>query len=105
MDRLPDWPALAEVGGSYRGSAGQKTMLLQILGYQCMGRGGDDALDLQGLFQGVEERLDLPAFLVNHGNRVGLRPVYVVKKNQGFAGSSRSASMRYRTCGRVSQAP
>ena len=51
-----------------------------------MGRGGDDALDLQVLFQGFEERLDLPAFLVNHGNRVGLRPVVRSQKNQGFAG-------------------
>ncbi len=27
-------------------------MLLQILGHQCMGRGGDDTLNLQVLFQG-----------------------------------------------------
>lgn len=51
-----------------------------------MGRGGDDRLNLQVLFQGFEERLDLPAFLVNHGNRVGLRPVVRSQKNQGFAG-------------------
>lgn len=51
-----------------------------------MGRGGDDTLNLQVLFQGFEERLDLPAFLVNHGNRVGLRPVVRSQKNQGFAG-------------------
>jgi hypothetical protein len=48
-----------------------------------MGRGDDDALNLQVLFQGFE---DLPAFLVNHGNRVGLRPVVRSQKNQGFAG-------------------
>ncbi len=51
-----------------------------------MGRGGDDALDLQVLFQGFEERLDLPAFLVDRGNRVGLRPVVRSQKHQGFAG-------------------
>ena len=50
-----------------------------------MGRGDDDALDLQVLFQGFEELLDLPAFLVNHGDRVGLRPVVRSQKNQGFA--------------------
>lgn len=77
--------ALAEVGGVATEVVQGKNYAAPILGHQCMGRGGDDALDLQVLFQGFEERLDLPAFLVKHGDRVGLRPVVRSQKNQGFA--------------------
>jgi hypothetical protein len=89
VDRLPDWPSSSRSGGVAAEVVQGKNDAVPILGHQCMGRGGGDALDLQVLFQGFEERLDLPAFLVDHGNRVGLRPVVRSQKNQGFAGMLR----------------
>ena len=52
-------------------------MLFEPRPSNVMGRGDDEALNLQFLFQDFEERFNLPAFLVNNGNRIwSSRPVY-----------------------------
>jgi hypothetical protein len=46
VDRLPDWPSFSRSGGVSTEVVQGKNDAAPMLGHQCMGLGGDDALDL-----------------------------------------------------------
>jgi hypothetical protein len=55
------------------------------LGFHHVGRGEDDALDLEVLLQDFEEWVNLSALLVDGGNCIDAQPVVVGEKHQNSA--------------------
>ncbi len=56
------------------------------LGLHGMSRGPDKGLDLQVLFQGFKEQFNLPAILVDGGNRARSQVVMISEEHQDVAG-------------------
>ena len=57
------------------------------LDFECIGRGPHKCLDLQVLLDGLEENLNLPAFLVNGGNGGGSKAKVICEQRQFAVGS------------------
>jgi hypothetical protein len=81
----------------------QRNQCRSNLGFQHVGRGDDDVLNLEFLLQDFEEWFNLPALLVDSGNRIpiGAQPVVVCDKHQDSAdilAQPLDAVQQMRTC-------
>ena len=92
--------APTETRGLFQAAQGQhRDQCESKLSFGLIRRGADEGLDLQILFDRLEEQLDLPTILVDRGDGAGTETVMFGDEQGCCRRSSRIASTQRRKCG------